>query len=285
VRAWTFNAIELLSAHTDIYREGSRSVRRSWIPMRALVIHLLVVGISLAAVQQAIAASVAPNRELETILGKLRTNASSDQYRQIDDAVKSSPNLFDQLNRLAASGKLTEIVVLTSAAASNAPKPGPFSAWTTGTSMVFTESLLSQLTKNREYDVVYPDDILPNNTTFVLGHLAFHLNAGKVIAKPGDVSHLNDYIAAMLDQEARAYIQAWNDALNAAVQQNNDKPLTPHQIADLMFNLHYRFAFLKALRQPTDKIQLEQNGVIEENESNANAITTALKSSSLADIQ
>jgi hypothetical protein len=86
--------------------------------------------------------------------------------------------------------------------------------------------------------------------------LAFHLNAGQVVTKPGDVSHLNDYIEAMLDQ-----------------------------IADLMLNLRYRFAFLRALRQPTDKIQLEQNGVIEESESNAKAITTALKSSSLADIQ
>jgi len=66
--------------------------------------------------------------------------------------------------------------------------------------------------------MVEPDDILPNNTTFVLGHLAFHLDAGKIVATPGDASHLDDYIVAMLDQEARAYIHAWNDALDAAVQ-------------------------------------------------------------------
>jgi hypothetical protein len=254
--------------------------------LRSLAIYLLVVGISLAAGQQTIAASGAPNRELETVLGRLRTNAGSDQYRQIDEAVKSSPKLIEQLNQLAASGELTEIVILTSAAAATAPKPGPFSAWTSGSSIVFVESLLPELTKNREYDVVYPDDILPNNTTFVLGHLGYHLNAGKVIGKPGgNVSNLNDYIVGMLDQEARAFIQAWNDALDAAIQQNNDKPLTPRQIADLMLNLRYRFAFLKALNLPTDKIHLEQNGVIEESESNAKAITTVLKSSSLADVQ
>jgi hypothetical protein len=230
-------------------------------------------------------ASVAPNAKLETILGKLASTTSSDRYRQIDAAVRSSPHLIDQLNGLAASGGLTEILVLTPAMASNAPKPGPFSAWTAGTSMVFTESLLSQLTKNREYDIVYPDDVLPNNTTFVLGHLAFHLQAGKVAAKPDGALNVNDFVAAMLDQEARAYIQSWNDVLDAAVQQNNDEPLRPRQIANLMLNLRYRFAFLAALRQPTDKIRLEQNGVIEESEANAKGIATALKSSSVADIQ
>ena len=253
--------------------------------MRFLVTCLLIIGTGVAAIQTPLAAPIAPNRELERILGKLTSTTSSDQYRQIDGAVKSSPHLIDQLNGLAASGKLTEVAVLTSAEASNAPKPGPFSAWTTGTSMVFTENLLSQLTKNREYDVVYPDDILPNNTTFVLGHLAFHLNAGKVIVKTGDVSQLNDYIAAMLDQEAKAYIQAWNDALEAAVRQNNDKPLTPRQVANFMLNLHYRFVFLKALRQPTGTLKLQESGDIEESESNVKAIATALKSSSVADIQ
>jgi hypothetical protein len=264
-------------------RPGGTGLRG--ILMRFLVTCLLVTGTGLATIQQSIAASVAPNHELERILGNLATTTSVDWYRQIDDAVRCSPHLVEQLNGLAASGKLTGMLVLTSAAASNAPKPGPFSAWTTGTSMVLTDNLLSQLTKNREYDVVYPDDVLPNNTTFVLAHLAFHLKAGRVTAEQGGAFNLNDYVAAMLDQEARAYIQAWNDALDAAVRQNNDKPLTPRQIANLMFNMRYRFAFLTALRQPTDKIHLEQNGVIEESESNAKGIVTALKGSSVADIQ
>ncbi len=252
---------------------------------RSLTVCLFVVGVCLAGAGQASAASITPNRELDTILKKLRSSASSDQYQQIDSAIRSSRPLIDELDRLAASGKLTEIVVLPAAATSNAPTPGRFRAWATDTSIVFTESLLSQLTKNREYDVVSPDDILPNNTTFVLGHLAFHLDAGKIMAKPGDVPHLNDYIAAMLNQEARAYIHAWNDALDAAVQQNNDKPLTPRQIANFMFNLHYRFAFLKAQRQPTDKIHLEQNGVIDDGDANARAIVDALKDAAIADIQ
>lgn len=253
--------------------------------MRFLVTSLLVVATGLAPIQKTSAASVRPNRELERVLQELAASTSNDQYRQIDEAVKASRDLIEQLNGLAVSGKLTEIVVLNSAAASNAPKPGPFSAWTTGSSIVFSEALLSQLTKNREYDVVYPDDILPNNTTFVLGHLALHLSAGKIPVKAGGPLPVNDYIAAMLDQEARAYIQAWNDALGAAVQQNSGKPLTPRQIANLMFNMRYRFAFLTALRQPTDKIHLEQNGVIEQSESNAKAIASALKNSSVADIQ
>ena len=195
--------------------------------MRLVLGCLLAVGSALATAQPAMAPSVAPNREFERILAKLASTTSSGWYRQIDEAANAAPHLIDQLNGLAASGKLTEIVVLTSSAASNASKPGPFNAWTTGTSIIFTETLLAQLTKNREYDVVYPDDILPNNTTFVLGHLAFHLNAEKV--SPRHLT-MNDYVAAMLDQEARADIQAWNDALDAAVQQNNDQALMPRQI-------------------------------------------------------
>lgn len=250
--------------------------------MRLVLGCLLAVGSALATAQPAMAPSVAPNREFERILAKLASTTSSGWYRQIDEAANAAPHLIDQLNGLAASGKLTEIVVLTSSAASNASKPGPFNAWTTGTSIIFTETLLAQLTKNREYDVVYPDDILPNNTTFVLGHLAFHLNAEKV--SPRHLT-MNDYVAAMLDQEARADIQAWNDALDAAVQQNNDQALMPRQIVDLMLNMRYRFALLIALRQPTDQIHLEQNGVIEESASNANAIVTALRSTAVADIQ
>jgi hypothetical protein len=253
--------------------------------MRFAIACFLVVMTGLAPVQQAAAAAVAPNRELERILGKLADTADSDQYRQIEDAVKCSSHLIGQLNGLAASGNLIEIVVLTSAAALNAPKPGPFGAWTAGKSLVFTETLLSQLKKNRAYDVVSPDDILPNNTTFVLGHLAFHPQAGKVPVTSGDRAHLDDYIAATLDQEARAFIQAWNDALDTAIQQNDGKPLTHHQIAIFMLNMRYRFAFLAALRQPTEKIRIEANGVIEESDSNAKAIATALKHSSLADIQ
>jgi hypothetical protein len=273
-------------ATTTLKRECFAKIidRTKWM-MRSLALYLFVSSICLAGAQHSSAAPMAPGRELDGILGRLRSNVSTDQYRQIDDAIKSSPSLIEELNRLAASGKLTGIVVLTSAATSNAPTPGLFRAWATDTSIVFTGSLLSQLTNNREYDVVFPDDILPNNTTFVLGHLAFHLDAGKIVTKKGDEAHLNDYIAATLNQEARAYIHAWNDALEAAVQQNNDKPLSPRQIANFMFNLHYRFAFLKALRQPTDKIHLEQNGVIDDDDSNVRAIVAALKDSPIADIQ
>ena len=66
--------------------------------------------------------------------------------------------------------------------------------------MVFTQTLLSQLTKNREFDVVDQDDILPNNTTFVLANLAFHLRAGEIPAKSYDAAHLDDFVAAMLEQ-------------------------------------------------------------------------------------
>ena len=234
-----------------------------------------------AVLNQAFAASVAPNAALEKVFQRLSASATTGKYKQVADAVKASPHLTEQLNTLASSGKLTEIVVLTPATAAAAPKPGPFSAWTQGTTILFTETLLDQLTRNREFDVVRPDDVLPNNTTFVLAHLAYHLNTPIPSAKAVGV---DAYVAAMLDTEARAYIQSWNDTLDAAAQQNGAR-LTPQQIATLMLNLRYRFAFYKALNHPTDKIRIEMSGVIEENDGNARAIVTALKTSSVADIQ
>ena len=71
------------------------------------IVRLLVVGTVLAAIQLSVASPLAPNHELDRILAKLASTASTDQYRQVADAVRSSPRLSDQLNGLAASGKLT----------------------------------------------------------------------------------------------------------------------------------------------------------------------------------
>jgi len=243
--------------------------------MRLTLACLVVLAIGFTESPRGIGAPLTPNRELVTILGNLAGSAANEQYRQIEDAVNASPQLVEQLNELAASGKLTAIVVLNSTAAATAPNPGPFSAWIAGTSLVFTEKLLPQLTQRRLYDVVHPDDILPNNTTFVLGHLAFHL---RVAPPPINKLAVDDYVAGMLNQEAHAFIQAWNDALDAATQQNHG-PLTAGQIGSLLLNMRYRFAFVTA------DIHLGQGGTIDPNESNVNAIATALKKASVTDIQ
>jgi hypothetical protein len=95
--------------------------------MRLFVTALVVIGACLAPGQQAVAGSVGPNRELETVLQKLAGSTGDGRYRQIDVAIKTSRDLTSQLNGLAASGKLTRIVVLTSVAAAQASKPGPLS--------------------------------------------------------------------------------------------------------------------------------------------------------------
>jgi hypothetical protein len=130
---------------------------------------------------------------------------------------------------------------------------------------------------------VYPGDILPNSTTFVLAHLAYHL--ATPLPNPKQFPIMKSFVAAMLDHEARAYIQAWNDTLDAAVQQNANRPLTPGQVGNLMLNMRYRFVFTKALAQTTDKLEITPSGVIDETEANTKAVETALETSSIADIQ
>jgi hypothetical protein len=96
---------------------------------------------------------------------------------------------------------------------------------------------------------------------------------------------MRSFVEAMLDHEARAYIQAWNDTLDAAVHQNGGQPLRPPQVWSLMLNMRYRFVFTKALAPATNKLEIAPSGVIEESEANAKAIATALETSSIADIQ
>ena len=59
--------------------------------------------------------------------------------------------------------------------------------------------------------MVYPGDILPNNTVFALGHLAYHLGAA-----PTDPRGSQGYVVQKLVEQAAAFIQGWNDVVDAA---------------------------------------------------------------------
>ena len=223
------------------------------------------------------------NIALESVLHKLEAQATVEQSRQITEAIAASPHLQEQLQSLVSGGKLTDILILSDEKAKAAAKPGPFNAWISGASIVFSESILLQLAKNRNLDVAHPDERLPNNTTFVLGHLAYQLNAGP--PNPRGYSDMQAFVSAMVSRDAHAYIQAWNDVLDAAVRANEGRQLTPQQIGGLMLNLRYRFAFTKALQQSDPKLEIAQNGEVLDTDRNAQAIATALRTSAVADIQ
>jgi hypothetical protein len=139
--------------------------------------------------------------------------------------------------------------------------------------------------------VVIPDEIYPNNLVYDLAHLAVHLGAAPVqpTIPPGPSTHvtnaLNAFIAARLNEEARADIAGWNAVVDAAVRENGGRPLTLQQRSTMMFNLRYRSFFLQAIRQPNPKLQISNSGAIAPDDSNVAAIVAVLHNSPIADLQ
>jgi hypothetical protein len=225
---------------------------------------------------------------LDALLERLHASATPEAYRQIAAAVAASSALRAQLNELTAAGSLAEIRVIPQ---SDLP-PGKakfFHGFTDGTRLVFSNEFLQELLKNRPFDVVNADDVPPDNTVFVLGHLAYHLHAGEPRITRDQTTDqtaaLQAFVAKRLQVEATAYIQGWNDMIDAATHANQDRPLSPRQVGQLFMNARYRFAFSQAIRSTEAPLRLLQSGAIEVNEANTRAISTVLKHSQIADVE
>jgi hypothetical protein len=259
---------------------------------------------SLFLVLTSTAAAVAPNKALQSILDNLKEHSTSAQYQMFTDAINASPILAGQLNDLAATGTLAEFSI--GEPSQLPPRKGPFSAWINGSVWAFTPEFMQQQAKIRLYDVVQPDDILPDNMVFSLGQLAFvassaggvnaaeqalkarqiqshSTNSSLLMAKPEDLMH--EWMNIHLERDSAAFIQAWNDMLDAAVQQNSGRTVTVRQAASLLMNLRYRALFINAMNSADHKLQISNSGYIASNETNRNAISAALSNMSLFDLQ
>jgi hypothetical protein len=143
---------------------------------------------------------------------------------------------------------------------------------------------LTVLRTARLVDVAAPDDVLPNQTVFVLAHLADHLDHPDSPApRPGEGPEA--YVARKLDSEARAYLSAWHATLDEAVHRSGDAPLSMRQIATLLLNCRYRFALIGNVRTNVTGPHLETTGLIEATPSNIGAITRTLRQSPIADLE
>jgi hypothetical protein len=139
--------------------------------------------------------------------------------------------------------------------------------------------------KKRLFDVVFDDDVLPNNTTFVLSHLAYHLGEAARTKSSKPPLDMQAYVAARLHEEAAGFLQAWNDTLEAAVHDNRGQALSSRQAADLLLNARYRFALLTFGKPPEKSLQYAATGALELNEHNIGIVIERLKTSSVTDIE
>lgn len=91
------------------------------------------------------------------------------------------------------------------------------------------------------------------------------------------------FVHARLTNEAAAFIQGWNDMIDAAVQENAGKPLTTQQVGFLILNLRYRFAFSNASSKSA--VAFASDGTIVADDNNIGAIVSALENSPIADLR
>lgn len=262
----------------------------------------LIVSVALAAVSTH--AIAAPNGPLRSVLSKLQSTATPDQYRTFEQAIDASPMLTEQLNELASAGTLTTFMIGERAAL---PKPGsPFSAYVSGTTWAFTPEFIQQQAKTRYMDVVMPGDVLGDNMVFALGELAYNTKWASQVAASEEAmkaqfahgaqtakltgahvdgtSFLQQMMALHIGNTAMGFIQGWNDMLDAAVRENDDKPLTIRQVVSLMMNFRYRGVFMRALHS-AHPLHYENDGRIDPNDANRDTLIEAFKTMPLYDLQ
>ena len=211
-----------------------------------------------------------------------------DEGRQVSIALGASPALVRHLREAAAARNIDKIQIRYS---HNGPILGRFGAHVDGGTIYLTDEFVEEQANNHLYDVVTPDEIYPNSLVFVLGHLAHHI-AQPPPAPMVDVNpppHM-DYTAdavkflhARMRDEAQAYIQGWNDMIEAASRENG-MPLSVRQVAQIIMNFRYRDPFVKAMRQSGDaKLQMQNSGAIEMSDRNIDSIAQALNTTNVPD--
>jgi hypothetical protein len=230
--------------------------------------------------------------ELASILDRVTIPASSGQQQQIVDAVTASPALSSRFGELVANGKLTAIDVVEARATGRASGPfagappvkGPFAAALDGSRIILSSQLLSMLRNGRLLDTASADDVLPDQTVFVLAHLAYHLR--EPIAptpKPGE--DVDSFTARRLESEANAYIYAWNTTVDEAVHRRGGAALNADQITSLLLNCRYRFALVGIRSRNISGPSQSPSGIIERTPSNLEAVMQTLRQSAIADLE
>jgi hypothetical protein len=234
---------------------------------------------------------------MKPMLGELQISASPDDYQQIADAIASSETLRQEIYELTVENQFTGILVLPRAQLTDrkAERFGGFLRQmepvtlesarrdgkvvlrykTPGPKIVLTTEYLKELKEARLFDMVYPDDILPNHTVFALAHLLYHIRNPFVpyYAAPGANEE------KWLKIEASAFIYAWNTMLQVAERDNGAKPLSERQFGQLLLNTRHRFALIGAMEQKPDPLQFSPSGSVEFNETNIQAVAATLKNS------
>jgi hypothetical protein len=247
-------------------------------PMAALrILSPLALIATLAFVGGARRADAAIDGPLGTVMAGFAAKASPEQVKQVADAITASPSLQMRLEGLAASGVLKGVDLVTQEDERLDENKG---AQAVGGHILLTAKFLLGQPPHRRVGATGKTDLDPPNALiFSLGHLSYHIEAPfdrKTMPKE-DGARLNFVVR----EEAKAYIQGWNDLIDAQAK-GLGRPITAAQAASLLPNFKYRSYFIKA----NGKLAVvSTDGHLEANGRNLNAMTSALFESEVPDFQ
>jgi hypothetical protein len=222
------------------------------------------------------------NPEITLILNELHPTVKEDDYQQIINAILSSEMLQTELSELIQTHQFTGFIVLPREQMKKYRKVMLFNGFTESKKIILTTELLEEVRNRNWVDLRIEGDIVPNDTVFIISHLLYH------IKNPFDSKKYkthDEFIEAISQDEAKAFIVAWNSMLLSA-EKTNKKPLSIKQFSSLLWNARYRFVYSGAMKSKTqNKLQFSPRYMIELTDSNIISIVEKLSASSLADIE
>ena len=231
--------------------------------------------------------------------------ATDVQCRQVVNAVQASIKLGKQLEALTTKGIVQHIAIIDS---KDLPKIRgvALSASFSGKTIYIDAAMLDLLRKGEETIAESDPNFIPNNLTFILGHLAYHAEHEQEMKQfedqwrnnlkenmrtatqktPFDATQmLIESQAKHLQEEAAAYLYGWNIMLDAMAEKLHVNSLDIMQVNQLLHNFRYRMYILKAMSVQPTPVAIGADGHIELNQQNVVAMAEALKRSNLADFQ
>ena len=212
---------------------------------------------------------------LAALLTRFQAQAGADQAKQVADAVTASPPLQARLEKLASDGALKGLdLVGPDDEVMDANKGAEIVG---GHILLTAKFLLGQPPHRRVAATSKADLDPPDNLVFVLGHLSYHLE--HPLDRKALPADLGDRANTVVGDEARGYLQGWNDLIDAEAKLKG-RPITAAEAASLLPNFKYRFFFIKANGKLAE---VSPDGHLAVTGRNLRAMTSALFESEVPD--
>ncbi len=158
----------------------------------------------------------------------------------------------------------------------------PYAAFVKDGKIVISKELLTDLKKRELMHHAPPGTIFPNQTLFVVSHLAYHVKGDRLPSSR--MPNRDEFIRQRIAFEAKAYIHSWNALIDWVISQNAGKPLEVFQVGELLLQTRYRGIYNRAFNE-TPKLKMEDSGHIRETPDNVEAISGAIAKSPISDIE